>query len=188
MEETRTRFCDAMPASRSASSKDVKRSLCFPTPFVRKRRLGTMSLPNSEILLKAYRKNKTNRNFAWCGKEIHNWINLLLSGSGMRQLLYGFPVYGDLHKRSSGPAESLVFSMNQGQIAAHRRINKAERYQRPCSNLVRDVGSSDESYSHARRGKTFKEFAGVEFHGEVRLQSSFFKNVIDSVPCSPQLR
>src|SRR3954470_3015381 len=142
IEETRTRFCDAMPASRSASSKDVKRSLCFSTPFVRKRRLGTMSLPNSEILLKACRKNKTNRNFAWCGKEIHNWINFLLSGSGMRQLLYGFPVYGDLHKRSSGPAESLVFSMNQGQIAAHRRINKAERYQRPCSNLVRDVGSS----------------------------------------------
>src|SRR6266536_4823761 len=48
MEETRTRFCAAIPASRSASSKDVRRSLCFPTPLVRKMRLGTMSLVNSD--------------------------------------------------------------------------------------------------------------------------------------------
>src|SRR5579864_9031715 len=46
MEETRTRFCAAIPASRSANSNEVSRSLCFPTPFVKKIRLGTMSLPN----------------------------------------------------------------------------------------------------------------------------------------------
>src|ERR1700761_3129450 len=46
MEETRTRFWAAMPASRRASSKDVNRSLCFPTPLVKKRRFGTMLLPN----------------------------------------------------------------------------------------------------------------------------------------------
>ena len=46
MEETRTRFWAAMPASLRASSNDVSRSLCFPTPFVRKMRLGTMSKPN----------------------------------------------------------------------------------------------------------------------------------------------
>src|SRR5437773_6572199 len=45
MEETRTRFCAAMPASRSANSKEVSRSLCLPTPLVRKIRLGTSSLP-----------------------------------------------------------------------------------------------------------------------------------------------
>src|SRR5215467_6980444 len=50
MEETRTRFCAAMPASRSANSKDVRRSRCLPTPLVKKIRLGTMSLPNSVIL------------------------------------------------------------------------------------------------------------------------------------------
>src|SRR6516162_11708249 len=47
MEETRTRFCAAMPASRSANSKDVRRSRCLPTPLVKKILLGTMSLPNS---------------------------------------------------------------------------------------------------------------------------------------------
>src|ERR1019366_639740 len=36
-----------MPASRKASSKDVNRSRCFPTPLVKKIRLGTMSLPNA---------------------------------------------------------------------------------------------------------------------------------------------
>src|SRR6185369_4546848 len=46
IDETRTRFCAAMPASRNANSKDVNRSLCFPTPLVRKMRLGTMSLDN----------------------------------------------------------------------------------------------------------------------------------------------
>src|SRR5919108_1724580 len=45
MEETRTRFCAAMPASRSANSKEVSLSLCLPTPLVRKIRLGTSSLP-----------------------------------------------------------------------------------------------------------------------------------------------
>src|SRR5437588_10158009 len=49
MEETRTRFCAAMPASRNASSNDVSRSRCFPTPLVKKIFLGTMSLDNSYI-------------------------------------------------------------------------------------------------------------------------------------------
>src|SRR6266853_1650475 len=47
MEETRTRFCAAMPASRRASSNEVKRSLCFPTPLVKNMRFGIMFLPNS---------------------------------------------------------------------------------------------------------------------------------------------
>src|ERR1700756_2996755 len=47
MEETRTRFWAAIPASRKANSKDVNRSRCFPTPLVKNIRLGTMSLPNS---------------------------------------------------------------------------------------------------------------------------------------------
>src|SRR5260370_83335 len=46
MEETRTRFCAAMPASLNASSNEVRRSLCLPTPLVRKMRFGTMSMPN----------------------------------------------------------------------------------------------------------------------------------------------
>src|SRR3954447_5567215 len=54
IEETRTRFCAAIPASRSANSNDVRRSLCFPTPLVKKMRLGTMSLDNSGILRKLY--------------------------------------------------------------------------------------------------------------------------------------
>src|SRR5271163_4995333 len=48
MEETRTRFWAAIPASRRASSKEVRRSLCLPTPLVKKRRVGTMFLPNLE--------------------------------------------------------------------------------------------------------------------------------------------
>src|SRR5580700_3412612 len=50
MEETRTRFWAAMLASRSANSKDVNRSRCFPTPLVKNIRLGTMSLPNAVYL------------------------------------------------------------------------------------------------------------------------------------------
>src|ERR1700744_3692412 len=48
IEETRTRFWAAIPASRSANSKDVNRSLCFPTPLVKNKRFGTMLLPNAE--------------------------------------------------------------------------------------------------------------------------------------------
>src|SRR5580700_3467312 len=51
MEETRTRFWAAIPASRKANSKDVNRSRCFPTPLVKNIRLGTMSLPNARYLL-----------------------------------------------------------------------------------------------------------------------------------------
>src|SRR5665213_3601385 len=46
MEETRTRFWEAIPASRRASSKDVKRSLCLPTPLVKKIFFGTIPFPN----------------------------------------------------------------------------------------------------------------------------------------------
>src|SRR5207245_9890823 len=48
--ETRIRFWAAIPASRRASSNEVSRSRCFPTPLVKKIRLGTMSLPNAVIL------------------------------------------------------------------------------------------------------------------------------------------
>src|ERR1700686_5522540 len=57
MEETRTRFCAAMPASRSASSNEVRRSLCWPTPLSRKMRLGSMLNPN----VIALQKNGLNR-------------------------------------------------------------------------------------------------------------------------------
>jgi hypothetical protein len=46
MDETRTKFCEAMPASRRASSNDVNRSLCLPTPLVKKSLFGTMPFPN----------------------------------------------------------------------------------------------------------------------------------------------
>jgi hypothetical protein len=46
MDETRTKFCEAIPASRSASSKEVKRSLCLPTPLVKNSFFGTMLFPN----------------------------------------------------------------------------------------------------------------------------------------------
>src|ERR1035441_2171603 len=55
MEETRTRFCEAIPASLRASSNDVNRSLCFPTPLVKKIFFGTMLFPNfyvSSVFLK----------------------------------------------------------------------------------------------------------------------------------------
>src|ERR1035438_3059117 len=47
IEDTRTRFWAAIPASRNANSNDVSRSRCFPTPLVKKIRFGTMSLPKS---------------------------------------------------------------------------------------------------------------------------------------------
>src|SRR5580658_1037814 len=46
MDETRTKFCEAMPASRRASSHEVNRSLCLPTPLVKKSLFGTMLFPN----------------------------------------------------------------------------------------------------------------------------------------------
>src|SRR5271157_4070334 len=46
MEETRTRLCEAMPASRRANSKELKRSLCLPTPLVKNIFFGTMLFPN----------------------------------------------------------------------------------------------------------------------------------------------
>src|ERR1035441_5350137 len=46
MEETRTKFCEAIPASLRANSNDVNRSLCFPTPLVKKIFFGTMLFPN----------------------------------------------------------------------------------------------------------------------------------------------
>src|SRR5579864_5437281 len=52
IEETRTRFWAAIPASRNANSNEVNRSRCFPTPLVKKIRFGTMSLPNSIVLRK----------------------------------------------------------------------------------------------------------------------------------------
>src|SRR5436309_15507122 len=65
MEETRTRFCAAIPASLSANSKDVSLSLCLPTPLVRKMRFGTMFKPNLLASRKAgffvNKKNNTRR-------------------------------------------------------------------------------------------------------------------------------
>src|SRR5665213_310476 len=48
MDDTRTQFCAAIPASRSANSKEVRRSLCLPTPLVKNRRVGTIFFPNAE--------------------------------------------------------------------------------------------------------------------------------------------
>src|SRR5258706_5306518 len=75
IEETRTRFCAAMPASRRASSKDVSRSRCFPTPLVKKIRLGTMSLPNSFASRKSNRLGKSKSNTVICEVWMKNQKN-----------------------------------------------------------------------------------------------------------------
>src|SRR5213593_3943932 len=49
MLETRTRLQAAMPAERSASSKEVSFSRCFPTPLVKNISLGTN--PTTRTLL-----------------------------------------------------------------------------------------------------------------------------------------
>src|SRR5260370_20398117 len=52
MEETRTRFCAAMPASLNASSNEVRRSLCLPTT------LGIDMVPKRIFLTKGVGKHK----------------------------------------------------------------------------------------------------------------------------------
>src|SRR5579859_6822551 len=111
MEETRTRFCAAMPASLSASSKDVSLSLCFPTPLVRKMRLGTMSNPNLVPLQKSrmrIKKNNTRRRVA-----VENFQEIFLSRAEKRRCSLKF---SRLHRnwcngtnqRSGEPLEGLT--------------------------------------------------------------------------------
>src|SRR5271165_3724930 len=72
MEETRTRFWAAIPASRKANSKDVNRSRCFPTPLVKNIRLGTMSLPNSAAsTTKSYERENAQFNTMVCKESVN---------------------------------------------------------------------------------------------------------------------
>src|SRR3954462_12256459 len=65
MDETRTRFCEAIPASRNANSNEVSLSLCLPLPFVRKICFGTINLDNSSIPS------------GCCGKSLRSYIRKL---------------------------------------------------------------------------------------------------------------
>src|SRR5215470_758315 len=118
MEETRTRFCAAMPASRNASSKDVRRSLCLPVPLVRKMRLGTIFKPNVGVLHSQNWRESQKITYAsqllWKISE-KNWLNSCKSDAGCLRLLQP---YRDVDKRQRSAAECLVLTENQGQIAA----------------------------------------------------------------------
>src|SRR5438270_3717691 len=115
IEETRTRFCEAMPASRSANSKEVRRSLCFPTPLVRKIRFGTMLLPTAlasleSPLMMGELKNLTQRK-ACAEKMLHCWSAMngaLLFGNCLQ--LYRLQLDGDINKGQRGTAESFVLA------------------------------------------------------------------------------
>src|SRR5947209_7334711 len=147
IEETRTRFCEAMPASRSASSKEVKRSLCFPTPLVRKSRLGTMSLPNSKILRKGfYKKLKLTEIVHCAGRKMCKPYEFLRSG--VREFSDGFLIYCDLHKGPRSAAKSLIFAVDQREISADRWIDEAERCERAGSDFVGDVGFRDKTHAN----------------------------------------
>src|SRR5262249_55471857 len=71
MEETRTRFWAAIPASRKANSKEVRRSRCFPTPLVKKIRLGTISLPNAVALRQGKLRLRTQSNTTVCKQSMN---------------------------------------------------------------------------------------------------------------------
>src|SRR5690242_5379098 len=73
IDETRTRFCAAIPASRNASSKEVSRSRCFPTPLVKKILLGTSSLPKVIASRATRTKNVTHAKSArrdFCQRQV----------------------------------------------------------------------------------------------------------------------
>jgi len=50
IDETRTRFCAAMPASRKANSNEVRRSRCFPHAFGKEYLLGDHVLAQFSFL------------------------------------------------------------------------------------------------------------------------------------------
>src|SRR5258708_2436794 len=99
------------------------------------------------------------------------------SARDMRQFFCGFVLHGDVNEGKRGPAERFVSAENQRQIAAHLRIGDGNRGENLGLHVFLDVRASDETDAHVGGYEALQQFAGIELHGEVRLQSPLVKQL-----------
>ena len=93
----------------------------------------------------------------------------------------------DVNKGQSGAAQSLIFAENQRQIAADLGVGDGNCGQNFGANVFFDIRARDEADSYIGGYKALQQFAGVEFHGEVRLQATFMKQLLDGIAGMPGL-
>src|SRR3984893_15132870 len=89
---------------------------------------------------------------------------------------------GYLDECKRGPAQSFVLAKNERKITAHLRVRDWEGHQRLSPNILLNVGAGNETHSHAGGHETFQQFAGIEFHGVVRLHPALVEELSQRVP------
>src|SRR6266567_1821352 len=104
------------------------------------------------------------------------------SARDMRQFFCGFVLHRDVNECKRSPAERLVSAEDQRQIAAHLGVGDGNRTQNFGANVFLDVRAGDETDPDVGGYEALQQFAGIEFHGEVRLQSSLVKQLLDGIP------
>ena len=104
-----------------------------------------------------------------------NHLEDLIIEWGLQPFLRRFVLDGNVDKSQRCAAQSLVFAENERQIAAYMGIGDRNGDERLCPNVFFDIRSRDETDPDICGYEALQQFAGVEFHGEVRLQAALMK-------------
>jgi len=84
-------------------------------------------------------------------------------------------------KGERGTTESLVFAEDQSHVAADLGVGNGNDGERVGTRVLGDAGAGDETNPHVGRHEAFEKFARVEFHGNLRFQTPFVKQVFERV-------
>src|SRR5580704_12409437 len=117
----------------------------------------------------------TTAKSSWTGNLGKAFVIASSSTWNVRQLFRRFVFHRDVDESERGAAESFVFAEDQGQVAADLRVGDGNGGQRLGANIFLDVGARDEADADVGGYKALQEFAGIEFHGEVRFQTALVK-------------
>ena len=199
MDETRTRFCAAIPASRSASSNDVN-----PAPVL-SHTFGEENAFRNHVLTQFARLPGGDRTVSEVSKittltndeNSSNFTDGPIQNRTAQEVratpALGAPVSSltAISMKARGRAtQCFVFPKNEGQSRSHDQ-NIRDFQGRQCLGLhvlgdVFDRGMKrmPTSATTNRSG----EFARVEFHGNDRLETALVEQCFQGVACASQFR
>src|ERR1700722_10109569 len=115
-------------------------------------------------------------------EEVEIWRSPWSSTWGLHQFFRRFVLDRNVNKGERSPAESFIFTEDKCQIAAHLGVGERNGCENFGPDVVLYIGAGNEAHAHIGGHEALQQFAGIQFHGEVRLQPSFMKELLDGVP------
>src|SRR5712692_192437 len=112
-----------------------------------------------------------------CVAPTQNWRSTFAGGDRVDILAFD----GGVDECQGGAAEGFVLAKDEGEVTADVRVGDGNRSEHLGLDILLHMGAGDEAHADVRGHEALEQFAGIEFHGVLRLEPAFVEEIFERV-------